>query len=96
MTNEKKPAEIKKLVNWFYGNYCSRKCYDDIDRQHDHWEKLQELAKKLEGVRMTHKDFLHMLRSDRTICNLSDEEWKSRKFSWTRSDCQLCRMLRIR
>jgi len=31
---------------------------------------------------MTHKEFLDMLRSDKTICNLSDVEWKARRFTW--------------
>ena len=91
----KKAVKIKSLVYWFYGNYYARKCYDDTERQRNHWEKLQKLADKLEGLEMTHSDFLHMLRSDRTICDLSDKEWKNRKFSWKRSDCLVCRKLRV-
>ena len=92
----KKPAKIQTLVNWFYGTYCVTKCYDDEKRQQAHYPKLQELAKKLEGTEMTHKDFLIMLRNDKTICDLSDEEWKKRKFSWKRTDCPICKGLGIR
>ena len=28
----KKPAKIQTLVNWYYGNYCTRKCYAEIVR----------------------------------------------------------------
>ena len=94
-TKIKKAVKIKSLVNWFAGNYCARKCYNDTDRQRNHWEKLQKLADKLEGFEMTHKDFLHMLRSDKVICDLTDEEWKNAKFSWSRNDCLLCRKLGI-
>src|SRR3989338_3684641 len=89
----KKPAKIQQLVNWFYGNYCARKCYDEIGRQREHWLKLQELAKKMESAEMTHKEFLNMIRNDNTICDLSEEEWGERKWSWKHADCALCRMI---
>ena len=92
----KKAVNIKSLVNWFYGNYCTRKCYHDLERQRAHYPKLQELAKRLEGTEMTHKEFLIMIRNDRTICDLSDEEWKNRKFSWRSTDCPICKGLGIR
>lgn len=95
MNKIKKLAKIQTLVNWFYGNYCTRKCYEEIGKQKGHWFKLQELAKKLEGIEMTHKEFLIMIRNDKTICDLSDEEWKKRKFSW-KTDCEICRKLEIR
>ena len=92
----KKPAKIQTLVNWFYGTYCVTKCHDDEERQQAHYPKLQELAKKLENAEMTHKGFLIMLRNDKTICDLSDEEWKKRKFSWKKTDCPICKGLGIR
>jgi len=45
---------------------------------------------------MTHKEFLSMIRNDRTICDLNDEEWKKRKFSWKKTDCLICTKLGIR
>lgn len=92
----KKPAKIQHLVNWFFGNYCTRKCYDEFEKQREHWDKLQELAKKMEGTEMTHKEFLSMIRSDKMICDLSDDEWKRRKWSWKRSDCVICKKLGVR
>ena len=92
----KKPAKIQHLVNWFYGNYCARKCYDEIGKQREHWDKLQDLAKRMEGAKMTHSEFLNMIRSDKTICDLSDEEWKKRNFSWKHTECPICRGLGIR
>ena len=92
----KKPVKIQTLVNWFYGNYCTRKCYDDLERQQAHYPKLRELAEKMEGIEMTHQEFLSMLRTDKTICDLSDEEWKKRKFLWRKTDCPICKGLGIR
>lgn len=84
------------MVNWFYGNYCARKCYEEIEKQRDHWNKLQKLAKKMEEVEMTHKEFLLMIRNDKTICDLSDGEWSKRKWSWKRDDCIICKKLGVR
>ncbi len=92
----KKKVPLKQLVNWYYSNYCTRKCYNDEKRQEEHLPKLQELAKRLENVKMTHQHFLILLRSDKTICNLSDEEWKSIHFSWKNTNCPVCRKFRIR
>lgn len=92
----KNPIPIKQLVNWYFGNYCTRKCYDDLKTQRLHLEKLQEFANKLEGVKITHKEFLAMLRNDKTICNLSDEDWKKKRFSWKRADCHICKKLGVR
>lgn len=92
----KKAVPVQQLVNWYYGNYCTRKCYNDDKRQQEHYPKLQELAIKLKGVMMTHREFLDLLRTDKTICDLSEEEWKNRKFSWKNTDCIACRGLGIR
>ncbi len=92
----KKAVPIKQLVNWFYGNYCTRKCYNDEIRQDKHVPKLYELAGKMRGTMMTHRQFLDLLRSDKTICDLSDEEWKSRRFSWWNTNCPICRKFGIK
>ena len=91
----KPSVSIKSLVNWYYGNYCTRKCYEDEKRIRDHYPKLQRLAEKLGDIKMTHQEFLSMMRADKTICDLSDEEWKRRKFSWKHPECPLCRKLGI-
>ena len=36
---------------------------------------------------MTHNEFLVMIRNDENIYDLSDEDWKKRKFSWRKTDC---------
>ena len=91
----KETVPIQRLVNWYYGNYCTRKCYNDEKRQEEHVPKLYELAQKLKNVKMTHKDFLILLRSDRTVCDLSDEEWKNRTFSWKNDNCLVCKKFGI-
>ncbi|MBI2139265.1 hypothetical protein HYU13_06760 [Candidatus Woesearchaeota archaeon] len=57
---------------------------------------MQELAKRMEGVEMAHGEFLAMMRSDKTICDLSEEEWKSRKWSWKREDYMVRKGMGVR
>jgi len=92
----KKAVPVQQLVNWYYGNYCTRKCYNDNLRQEEHVPKLRELAKKMRVTLMTHQQFLTLLRLDKTICDLPEEEWKARKFSWKNDDCIVCRKLGVR
>ena len=82
----KKAIKITSLVNWFYGNFFTRKCSDNIQRQAEHWKKLQLLAQKLKGTEMTHKAFFRMMRGDKTICTLGDGEWRKNKCSWRSTD----------
>ena len=91
----KQSAKMQALVNWLYGNYCTRKCHDETWKQQVHVKKLQELAKKMEGTMMTHSQFIAMLRHDKTICNLSDDDWNNRRWSWRMTGCQICKMLRL-
>ena len=93
---KKTPAvKVEHLVNWYYGNYCTRKCYNDEKRQEEHMPKLQELATKMNSSMMTPAQFLELLRSDKTICDLSDEEWNNRRFSWKNTDCIICKWFGI-
>ena len=86
-----KQVSIQHAVNWYFGNYCTRKCYKDINLQRKHYLKLETLASKLKDTKMTRKNFFEMLRADKTICNLSEQEWKERKFSWKNKDCNICK-----
>lgn len=92
----KKALSVQQLVHWYYGNYCTRKCYNDDRRQEEHLPKLKELAAKLKCVKMTHREFLELLRLDKTICDLSDDEWNNRTFSWKNTDCIICKKFGIK
>ena len=83
-------------INWYYSNYCTRKCYNDEKRHEEHIPKLRELATKLKRVKMTHQEFLNLLRNDKTICDLSNEEWNNRNFSWNETDCVVCKKFGIK
>ncbi|MBI4450488.1 hypothetical protein HY642_00810 [Candidatus Woesearchaeota archaeon] len=78
---EKKAYPIKQLVHWYFGNHCSRKCFDDDTRLQDHAEKLETFANKNPGLKMTHKDFLILFDEQMTVCTL-DPTFKQKSISW--------------
>jgi len=79
---EKKKYPLRQLVNWYFGNYCSRKCFDNPERLKDHYDKLMNVVKNSPTVSMTHRDFLDLFNEHLSICTLSDS-FKRKSIGWT-------------
>ena len=79
---EKKSYPITRLVNWYFGNYCTRKCFDNDERLKDHYEKLQLFAQKNPKLEITHREFLQLFNDHMTLCSL-DEGFKRKAIGWT-------------
>ena len=77
----KKEYPILHLVNWYYGNYCARKCFDKMDRLSDHHNKMLDFARKNPTLKMTHKDFLQLFNNHINLCTLHDS-FKRRAIFW--------------
>lgn len=82
-TKPKKPYPISNVVNWYYGNYCTRKCFNKPERISECWDKLLDFAHKSKGLEITHKDFKDMMASgDISICKLK-RGFKEKTISWS-------------
>lgn len=81
MANSTNKYPIKHLVNWYYGNYCLRKCFDKGERLSQHGEWLQEFANKHQDLTMTHKEFLEIFHNHMSLCIL-DDSFKRRSIGW--------------
>jgi len=81
MPEEKKKYPIQHVVNWYYGNYCARKCFDNDRRLYDHWKKLQLIVEKNKSLQITHRDFLDLFNDHFKICALEDS-FKRKMVSW--------------
>ena len=81
MANSTKKYPIKHLVNWYYGNYCTRKCFDKEERLFQHSEWLREFAEKHKQLTMTHKEFLILFHDHMSLCTLKDS-FKRRSIGW--------------
>jgi len=78
---EKHEHPIKSLVHWYFGNYCTRKCFDNDEKLHDHYTKLINFAEKNPQLRMTHHDFLWLFSNEMKICTLEDS-FKRKMIGW--------------
>lgn len=76
----KKAYKIHHLVNWFFGNYCARKCYEDCGQQYICWKKLQEFAGKCKDLELRHKEFLDLFCNEIKICRLPPKERRKPMF----------------
>jgi len=66
-----KPYPIAHVVNWYYDNFCTRKCFNKEKRLFDCWSKLQEFASKYSGLIIRHNEFKDLFdNSHINICLL--------------------------
>lgn len=62
---------IQRVVNWYYGNFCTRKCFNKDNRLEDCGKKLQFFVDQNKDLMITHKEFKDMFDSDDIkICKL--------------------------
>ncbi len=78
---EKKEYPIMNIVNWYIGNYCARKCFDNLEKLADHRKKLRVFAEKNKTLKITHKEFLKLFNDHMTICTL-DGTFKRKVIFW--------------
>ncbi len=94
---EKKEYPIKTLVNWYFGNYCVKKCHSDLELQRKHWEQFQQFANKNPNLKMTHREFIEFFARQMIIC-IFDYNERKRMPSWKevpREECIVCRKFKI-
>lgn len=61
-----KPYPVSHVVNWFAGNICTRRCYEEEReaRVGECYSKLRAFADSTEkagNATITHKEFFHMV-----------------------------------
>lgn len=72
-------VKTKHALNWFFGNICVRKCYDNIDKQRNCYEKMKNIIKGYEDYLITHKMFIKVMRQKHKICDLTEEQFRKRE-----------------
>lgn len=73
---------VHRVVHWYYGNFCTRKCFNHEERMFECQRKLEEFIKKNKSLKMTHKEFKDMIDNDEIkICKLS-LNFRKRSVSW--------------
>lgn len=68
---EKKPYQISNVVHWYYGNFCTRKCFNKEGRLFECYKKLRLIADSNKKMFITHKEFKDMIdNSEIQLCKL--------------------------
>ena len=83
---EKKPYPITHIVNWYYGNFCTRKCFNKEGRLLDCWSKLQAFASKNNDLRIRHKEFKDLFDDDCIKICLLKPNFRRRTVGWTQME----------
>jgi len=92
---------IKRIVHWYFGNYCAIKCHDTEGRLFACQQKLEEFADKFNDY-LTHQEFLDMFENHITICKLPKEQrrkyitWRTfAKIQQQKNPCPICKKFGI-
>lgn len=67
-----KPIKAIHALNWYYGNVCSRKCPENL--QKEHYDRMREIIRGHEEHLITHKMFVKIMHEKHHVCGLTDEE----------------------
>ena len=95
----KREYPVQQVVNWFFGNYCTRKCLEKDGQLFKCRQKLEEFAEKHSGT-IRHREFLELMQNGLNICELPAEQ-KTKAISYKEfarkqdGDCPLCKKLGI-
>ena len=73
---------IQRIINWYYGNFCTRKCFNKAGRIEECYVKFQLIISKNKDLKMTHKEFKDLLdNGDINICKLGPN-FRRRTVGW--------------
>lgn len=74
--------KISRVVNWYFGNFCTRKCFNKENRLNDCHNKLQLFVNKNKDLMITHKEFKDLFDNDDIkICKLNSN-FRKRTVGW--------------
>jgi hypothetical protein len=83
---EKKPYPVTHVVNWYYGNFCTRKCFNKEERLSGCWDQLQEFASKNNGLKIRHKEFKDLFDNNHIKICLLKPNFRRRTVGWTQME----------
>lgn len=73
---------IKRVINWYWGNFCTRKCFNKEDRMDECYGKFQLFVDNNKDLIITHKEFKDLLDEDHImICRLKPN-FRKRTVGW--------------
>ena len=66
-----KKYKLQRVINWYHGNFCTRKCFNKGNRTYVCHLKFERILKSSPNLMITHKDFKDLIDNDGIkICEL--------------------------
>jgi len=73
---------IQRIINWYYGNFCTRKCFNKEERLLNCANKFKLFVNQNKELMITHKEFKDLLDNNHfKICKLKPK-FKKRMVYW--------------
>lgn len=73
---------IQRVVNWYYGNFCTRKCFNKEERLLDCYDKFKFFVDCNKGLMITHKEFKDLIDSDNLKVCMLKPNFRKRTVGW--------------
>ncbi len=73
---------VQRVVNWYHGNFCTRKCFNKEGRMFGCYGKFQQIVDKNKELLITHKEFKDMLDNNELKICLLNQKFKKRTVGW--------------
>ena|SRR3989344_4742113 len=73
---------VQRVVNWYCGNFCARKCFSKESRLSDCYEKFKRIVDSNKDLTITHKEFKDLVdESHIKICKLKPN-FRKKTIGW--------------
>lgn len=73
---------LRRVINWYYGNFCTRKCFNKEGRIWDCFNKFELLKSQNKELMITHKEFKDMIDNDDIKICILPVNFRKRTVGW--------------
>ena len=73
---------LGRVINWYYVNFCTRKCFKKEERISDCFNKFELLKSKNKELMITHKEFKDLIDTDNLKICVLPVNFRKRTVGW--------------
>lgn len=73
---------VERVINWYWGNFCTRKCFNKEERLKDCYQKFELFKKKNTSLLITHKEFKDLIDNDYLLICQLPSSFRGRTVGW--------------
>lgn len=80
---------IQRVVNWYHGNFCTRKCFNKENRIFNCHKEFELLVNKNKDLMITHKEFKDMIDNDDIKVCILPVSFRKKTVGWNQFESWL-------